>query len=153
MYQHILLPTDFSQFSFQAIPHAVSLCTAFSATLHIIRVIPPVTDFVGLGSSFSVSVQTMIQEEKRTSKDHLTQIVEQQVPNEIDVQTKVLDGIHAWEGIIRYAKDNQIDLIVMTTHGTTGLKHALFGGTTEKVIRRARCPVLTIHPENDGDFQ
>src|SRR5437660_9865908 len=51
------------------------------------------------------------------------------------------------EAIVRYAKHNDIDMIVMATHGRTGLTHLLMGSVAEKGVRAARCPVLTLHPE------
>ena len=53
--------------------------------------------------------------------------------------------------IIRYARENEIDLIVISTHGRTGLKHALFGSVAEKVVRKAPCPVLVVKRQ-ERDF-
>jgi nucleotide-binding universal stress UspA family protein len=64
----------------------------------------------------------------------------------LEVGTKLLQGV-AWDEIVRFAKTEGFDLIVMGTHGRTGIKHALLGSITEKVVRTASCPVLTVHEE------
>jgi len=67
----------------------------------------------------------------------------------IELKRFVARGIPA-EEIVDFARNNEIDLIVMSTHGRTGLKHVLMGSTTEKVVRKAPCPVLSIrHPEHE----
>ena len=63
--------------------------------------------------------------------------------------TKVLNGVPFVE-IIRYARESEMDLIVMGTHGRTGLGHLLIGSVTERVVRKSPCPVLTVkHPEHE----
>ena len=87
-----------------------------------------------------------IRQESRTALDAFVAKNLQGVP----VQTAFLEG-RPFVEIIRYARDNEIDLIVISTHGRSGIKHALFGSVAEKVVRKAPCPVLVVKRE-ERDF-
>jgi nucleotide-binding universal stress UspA family protein len=67
---------------------------------------------------------------------------------DVEVKTRLLEGV-PFQELIRFAAENDVDLIVMSTHGHTGLKHVLLGSTAERVVRKAPCPVLTIKPSAD----
>jgi nucleotide-binding universal stress UspA family protein len=142
--QHVLFPTDFSEFSDKALPFAVSLCKEFSAKLSLLHAteIPMV-----LPEFMPDSVMSVGPEMERTASDTLeskTRDIEG-----IEVEGVPVTGVPHTE-ICRYAEEKDIDLIVMPTHGRSGLGHILFGSVAEKVVRLARCPVLTIRPEWKG---
>lgn len=68
---------------------------------------------------------------------------------DVEVTTALLEGV-PFKELIRHAADNGVDLIVMSTHGHTGLKHVLLGSTAERVVREAPCPVMTVRPAGSG---
>jgi nucleotide-binding universal stress UspA family protein len=119
----ILFPTDFSEASEGAGQFARDLAREGGGTLHIVHVVPPITS---PGDSAS-----LLAEAGRPQGDG------------VRVQTALLSGPVARE-IARYARDHGVGIIVLATHGRTGLSHAILGSVAEAVVRLAPCPVLTV---------
>jgi nucleotide-binding universal stress UspA family protein len=133
----IVCPTDFSEGSFRALAEASELALQFGAEIylvHIIELLPPTTD-PGLPS-----LQQELHEE---SEETLRKIAEPLTAKGVRTQTAIADGDAATE-IVHMAQELAADLIVIATHGNTGWRHLAFGSVTEKVVRLATCPVLTI---------
>lgn len=144
--QRILIPTDFSDYSKVAVRYAHALAERFGAELHLLYVLQ---DLVALvpepGLAFAPQGDYMA--ELRTSAEKgLAELIQSEKLQDVTVVPKTTEGTPFVE-IIRYSKDNEIDLIVMGTHGRTGLTHALLGSVTEKVVRKSPCPVLTVRPD------
>lgn len=138
----ILLPTDFSEASKQAFPHAVSFARQFNSSLTLVYVVPTTLPA-------ELSHIGIVLEEKRLVREAgkaLSKLREHALPSDIAVDTAVLSGGPYYE-ICKAARALAVDLIIMSTHGHTGLRHALLGSTTERVIRHATCPVLTIREQ------
>lgn len=121
--RQVLFPTDFSDVSRRAGRTAVAIAETFGARIHVLHVVPPVTD------------PTPAQE---ALPDALAELATDPAP-----VVATVTGLPARE-IVRYARGHGIDLVVMGTHGRTGFSHALLGSVAEAVVRRAPCPVLTI---------
>ena len=140
--EQILVPTDFSEHSRQAVAYACELCRRFSGRLHVLHVYPPpalASPYVGLVPDAIEYSETMAQNEiDKFTDEHLEQVA--------TVERVVREGV-AFAEIIRYARQADVDLIVIGTHGRTGLMHALIGSVAEKVVRKAPCPVLTVRPQ------
>ena len=145
--KNILVPVDFSQHSHSALSYAREFAAAMHASIHLVHVVepfvypgnfgeyPPV-DLTGLEKNLSDSAQREIDELTAQLRDaKFTSFGE------------VRYGKPADE-IVAYAEANPVDLICIATHGRSGFEHFLFGSTTEKVLRRAPCPVLTIRVKN-----
>jgi nucleotide-binding universal stress UspA family protein len=128
----ILYPTDFSSYSNQAYFHAVALAETHGATLTIAHVYVP-----GIKSPAGARGQS----ERDYWQEQLEQI--RPVDPQIPVHHVLLQGDPAAE-IVRYTRDAGIDLIVMGTHGRTGLERLLMGSVAEKVLREAPCSVLVV---------
>ncbi|MEW6304940.1 MAG: universal stress protein [Verrucomicrobiota bacterium] len=149
----ILVPTDFSEASRCALPFAVSLARQFRASLLVAYVVPAMLpgELTHLGIVF---------EEVRLTKqaeEALRQWRERELPADLPVETLVLCGGPPHE-LARAAQDRGCDLIVLSTHGYTGWKHIALGGTAERVVRFAPCPVLVVRadsppPANPGEFK
>jgi nucleotide-binding universal stress UspA family protein len=143
--RRILLPTDFSTHSATATQYACELATKFEAELHLLHTLEthlsPTPEFV-LGFDFL----QYIQESKAAATKALTRILDPQWSAGRKVVQAVVEGSPRVE-IIRYARQQEIDLIVLATHGRTGLAHLLIGSVAESVVRTAPCPVLTVRPE------
>ena len=119
----ILFPTDFSPASESAGRTAVDFARHFGARLHVLHVVPPVTDP-------TPAPGTMVDVVARLGSG-------------LPVVSEILSGPPA-RRIVAYAKRAEIDLIVMGTHGRTGVSHLLLGSVAEAVVRRAPCRVLTV---------
>ncbi len=139
----ILFPTDFSSFADHALSYAVAMAQEFDATLYMLYVeelLPYVPHDPDRKFPDADAVAQKAEEAMKSSvgtEAHIT------------VKRFIARGFPADE-IVSFAKNNGIDLIVMSTHGRTGLKHVLLGSTTEKVVRKSSCPVLSIrHPEHE----
>ena len=134
-----MVPTDFSEASRQALPVAAELATQFGASITLAHVFPATlpAEWSHLGILF---------EQKRLTaetREQLARFREQVLPATLPVETRVLEGGPANE-IAKLAIDSAADLIIMATHGRTGLKHFWLGSTAEHVIRYAPCPVLVV---------
>ena len=139
----IVCPTDFSEASYEAINAAGELAFHFGSELCVLHVVSPVP-LVPMGpepSGFNVS--SYEQELEASSKKSLEEIVNQLEWKELKVRLIVLRGSAADE-IVRVAEEEKADLIVIATHGRTGLDRLIFGSVAEKVVRLAKCPVLTV---------
>ena len=144
--KQILLPTDFSEPVKQARNYAVTLADKFGSELHLMHVVPPVTfPMPEAGSSWTlpeVDQTTQVEE----ARNRLLQELDSVWASRHKIVQIAKIG-YAVEEIIRYAREEEIDLIVMGTHGYSGLTHLLLGSVAEKVVRLATCPVLTVHPK------
>jgi nucleotide-binding universal stress UspA family protein len=139
--ERILIPTDFSEHSRQASKYACELAKRFIAELHLLHVVQPLV----LPESGGLLPQDEVDWEEGRKKD-LEELKEPGFEHATRVIRTVQTGTPFVE-IVRYARDNDIDLIVMGTHGRTGLMHALIGSVAERVVRKSPCPVLTVRPE------
>lgn len=145
-FKKILCPTDFSQPALEALKTAVDLARHFTAELWVMHVIPPVPPPAPVAdTSFGLSFDLPLYQQELTasSEKALSDLMAQQVPEELGAHPLLAPGDPAQE-IIRAAEDQAIELIVIATHGHTGWGRLIFGSVTEKVVRLAPCPVLTI---------
>ena len=141
----ILLPTDFSDYSAYATKYACAFSEQFDAELHILHVFQeavPTTPMTGLAFPPPESYLTEIREHAAKS---LAELLDREWETGRRIVRATAKGVPFVE-IIRYAKQGDVDMIVMGTHGRTGLAHMLMGSVAEKVVRKAPCPVLTVHP-------
>ncbi|MBX6315092.1 MAG: universal stress protein [Isosphaeraceae bacterium] len=139
----ILAPTDFSQHAEKALSYACDLAEHFGATLHLLHVLPdvvPVGPDPMLVPSFPPEYYTESEAHSQEALAHVLELLSCRAPA---VETAVRWG-DAVDGIVAYAADRSIDLIVIATHGRTGLSHVLLGSVAERIVREAPCPVLTI---------
>ena len=143
--QRILLPTDFSNYSAAATKYACELATKFDAELHLLHTLevhPGSTPDFGMG----LALPKYINESRAAAEKALAGVLDPQWSAGRTVIQAVVEGSPKVE-IIRYARKHDIDLIVLSTHGRTGLPHVIMGSVAETVVRTAPCPVLTVRPE------
>jgi len=142
--RRILAPTDFSELSKQGLKSALELAEAFGAKLLLLYVVePPPYPVEGIVPSHLGA--TMLDDLERQATNDLAQMLSETQASKIDVARRVGVGI-PYRKIVDVAEEEKIDLIVMTTHGRTGLSHLMMGSVAEKIVRTAPCPVLTIRP-------
>ncbi|MCX8031586.1 MAG: universal stress protein [Thermodesulfovibrionales bacterium] len=138
----ILFPTDFSEGAKHAIPYAVDMAKSYGAKLYLLHVIYDIATASGLHVPHS-SIDQMYAELESTAKKELERFGFKEREDLKDVEYVIKRGV-PYEEILKFAKDNSIDLIIMGTHGRTGLDRVLFGSTAERVVRNSTCPVLTV---------
>ena len=137
MYEKILVPSDGSECSEKALEHAVKLAEKFESEIHLLYVVDVRMNTAG--EYYSNLVGTM----REQGEDRLKEKAEEISSKDVDVQTSVIEGIPHTE-INDYSDEYDTDLIVMGTHGRTGLNRLLIGSVTEKIVRTSKVPVLTV---------
>lgn len=145
--QRVLFPTDFSDSSKYAKQYACAIAGSLEADLHVLHVVPEVLPVPGPDGAWLMPMdgkimQQLIDESKLS--------IAKEMQNSGMRPSRILPTVefgNIVDVILRFAQSHDIDLIVLGTHGRTGLSHALIGSVAEKVVRLAKCPVLTVHPE------
>jgi nucleotide-binding universal stress UspA family protein len=150
----ILCPTDFSEPSYAALKTADELAAHFSAQLLLLHVIPPVPGqhpFPDPPVANTTDEPLYQQQLALEAETLLEDLVRERVCKEVRAATLVLTGEPSDE-ILRAAREQGVDLIVIATHGRSGWRHLVFGSVAEKVVRLAPCPALTLAaPHKDAD--
>lgn len=144
----ILVPIDFSDYSKNALNYAADFAKLFKAEVTLIYVVEPVIyppDF----SMGQIAVPTVDIELDKRAKEELENLAQKQIPRELKTKIIVKTGKPFIE-IIETAAEIEADLIIIATHGHSGVEHILFGSTAEKVVRKAPCPVLTLREPVKG---
>ncbi len=147
-FKKILFATDFSEISDYAFDYAAALAGRFSARLFIVHVINEPVDLRGFYVPH-ISFDTIEREIALSAEKMMDKFCGQKLANYQNYEKCVVSGI-PYEEILKKANDEQVDLIVMGTHGRAGIDHFLFGSTAERVVRKALCPVMTVRPPEGG---
>lgn len=140
--ERILVPVDFSDPSKQALRYALELANTYQVKLQLLHVVEETIHpaFYVTGKS---SIFEFIPDIKDKSRESLEQMVKEIGGDDIEADFFVVEG-RAARDITNFAKKNDIDFIVISTHGLTGIEHLLVGSVAEKVVRMASCPVFTV---------
>ena len=142
MYERILVPTDGSVGSAHVALQAIDIAETYDATIHVLHVVDEsVRAFVaGFGDESELDDR---------GKEAVERVAAMARAHDVDVVTAIEDGDPA-RHIVEYADDIDADLIVAGTHGRSGVERRLIGSVAERLVRRARCPVMTVRlPETD----
>jgi nucleotide-binding universal stress UspA family protein len=168
MYKNILYPTDGSEGAETALEHCRNLATTYEATVHVLYVAEQVGQH-GLSRDVEVSDQrgmvgdpegegpgmvgdrTKAEEKRARVEEHGTALVEEVASRfgDAEVKTAVQEG-KPYAAILDYVDAHDIDLVVMGTHGRTGIDRYLLGSVTEKIVRTSDVPVLTVRQDEDS---
>ncbi len=144
-FDRILVPVDFSEPSRQSLVEAIDLARILGSSIAILHVIEPIIyPYVGFAEAYVPPVST--REEMAMARSDLKSLLGSVDMGNVPFESTIRRG-NAAETIKRYVRRKGIDLVVMGTHGRTGLPHVLIGSTTEKVVRESSCSVLTIRPK------
>jgi nucleotide-binding universal stress UspA family protein len=146
--ERIICPVDFSDLSKEALAYAASFAKEYKAELLLVHVVEDVY-FPVDPTSWGFSVAAFSKERKSAAEQGLTELAESSVPDEVKTETIVAAGTPFLE-IIRLAKERDADLVVLSTHGRSGLAHVLMGSVAERVVRKAPCPVLVVRSGQHG---
>lgn len=140
----ILVPVDFSDYSAKAIQYGAEFARTFGAEFiacHVLEMpVYPVS--VGMGAVPPIMTDDIMPDVKRRLKETVAELA----GDGLEVTEVVREGTPFVE-IVQFAKDEGVDLIVMPTHGRTGIAHLIIGSTAERVVRKASCPVLVVRDE------
>jgi nucleotide-binding universal stress UspA family protein len=145
--KNVLFATDFSTTSEAAFPYAVAICRRFGATLHAAHVLSDASLLMMTGGVDYVSMGTIYEDAHTEAKERLGQMSDrlQGIRNRNYVRH---GGV--WKNLAGIIDENDIDLIVVGTHGRTGFGKLLLGSVAEDILRHAACPVLTVGPKVSG---
>ena len=156
MYSQVLVPLDGSEVSERALPHAQNLAAAFGARVHLLQVISLSHEYEvyhGAGEGgltameYSIEMAEQVTAARQTrAEEYLKATAARLEANGTQVETSVRQG-STLENITQFVSENGIDLIVMSTHGRSGLQRFFIGSVTDRVIRFSHVPVLAIPPE------
>ena len=145
--KRILVPSDFSECSDAAVRYGLELARKFGATLHLLHVVQDPATQPWAAEGFAVPLLEAVEQWQKDAKVRLTNSIPPEDRRNAIVTSTIASP---FSEILRYAAENEIDLIVMGTHGRGGVSHMLLGSIAEKVVRRAPCPVLTVRqPEHE----
>lgn len=137
MYERVLVPTDGSEGTRGALEHAVNLATTHNATLHALYV-------VDMNVGVDESVAGMLSALEEAGENAIDEVIQQAEAAGVETAEGSVTRGTPHRTILDYAEEHDIDLIVMGTHGRTGLNRYLLGSVTEKVVRLSETPVLTV---------
>jgi nucleotide-binding universal stress UspA family protein len=144
----VLVPVDFSDYSKSSLRYAVNFAKHFNAELFLVYVVEPMVyppDF----SMGQIAIPSVDVEMDKRAVEELNNLAKKEIPAELKSKVIVKTGKPFVE-IIETASAEDIDLIIIATHGHSGIEHVLFGSTAEKVVRKAPCPVLTLREPIKG---
>jgi len=145
----IMLPTDFSGCANYALPYATAIARATKATLICVHVVEPVVPAVGYtGLAEPMPIADISEQLEDSAERELPKLAECEDCAGLDIEEVIVHGDAAAE-IVRVATEREVDLIVISSHGRTGLGRIIFGSTAEAVVRHATCPVLVVKPPHD----
>jgi nucleotide-binding universal stress UspA family protein len=145
--KNVLFATDFSATSESALPYATAICRRFRSTLHLAHVLSEASLLMMTGGVDYVSMGTIYEDAHNEAKEKLDQIAAhfETIPHHNYVRHGVV-----WKNLAEIIEQNEVDLIVVGTHGRTGLGKLLLGSVAEDILRHASCPVLTVGPKVSG---
>jgi universal stress protein A len=141
----ILVPTDFSEHADYALTWALGLAADCKATVLLFNAAPPMASFAFPESVYYPDLARMEQEVIADAEKRVAEFVSKHAASGVTVETRVALGEAVWE-ICQIAEREHADIIVMGSHGRTGLSHVLLGSVAERVVRYAPCPVLVVRP-------
>jgi nucleotide-binding universal stress UspA family protein len=144
----ILVPVDFSEFSSKALDYALAFADQFDARVVLLHVVEPAV-YPESYMLVATALDDLNDDLLRLAQQKLAELSKKRIGSRVASESLVRTG-RAYSEIVAAARELNADLIILATHGYTGLKHVLLGSTAERVVRHAPCPVLTVRdPEHE----
>jgi nucleotide-binding universal stress UspA family protein len=143
MYRSILVPTDGSDISTQAVKAAASLAQLTGAQLHVLSVKEPFP-YSAISEMQPVPPQEFFDAQERIARSRVEAAADAARADGLSIDGATVEALHPWEAILDHAKNRQCDLIVMASHGRRGISALLLGSETQKVLTHSPIPVLVI---------
>jgi nucleotide-binding universal stress UspA family protein len=149
--RQVLFPTDFSGCANYALPYAAAIARATGATIVCVHVVEPIVPAVGYtGLAEPMPIADITDQLEDSAEQELPRLAECEECAGLNVEEVIVHGDPAAE-IVRVADERKVDLIVISSHGRTGIGRMIFGSTAEAVVRHARCPVLVVKPPQEEE--
>ena len=147
--KQILVPVDFSEVSEVALRYGCELARAFDSRIHLLHILEDPLIYAPGTEGYIAPPVNFHEEMEQNARQHMEKLLAAEDRASLDTELVSKWGSPFVE-IVRYARSNETDLIVMGTHGRGPIAHMLLGSVAEKVVRKAPCPVLTVrHPEHE----
>ena len=147
--KRILLATDFSEASDAALAYALSCADAFGASVHVLHVLEDLAAHAWTTEVYVAALPGVHEEMARQAQERLDAILSPEQRAKYRAVVSLRTGSPFVE-IVRYARDEEMDLVVLGTHGRGAIAHMLLGSVAERVVRKAHCPVMTVRlPEHE----
>jgi len=143
--KRILVPTDFSEPAGAALAYGRTLAAQFSATLHVVHVVENLALKTITAEGFVSFMPDLQRELEDAARQRLDALVTKGSGAVQGTVTAVVTSNSTAEAVVTYARDAGVDVIVIGTHGRSGVSRLLLGSVAERVVRTAPCPVLTVH--------
>ncbi len=144
--RRVLFPTDFSEHADHAWTYALTFAREFDAELDLLHVLAPPPRLTEAYAA-QIDPEKLLESYRAEAAAAMERLLQDAKNRGLVCRSEIRVGVDFRE-IIDYARAAAVDMIVMATHGRTGLAHALMGSVAEKVVRKATCPVLTVkHPD------
>jgi len=140
----ILFPSDLREHSLKILPYVLSMSEKYNGTIYLLHVIDDISKWGGFYIPH-ISLDLYQKEAMETAEKFMDKACEQQMKSCPNFERRILSGDAATE-ILKTIDSDAIDLVVMGTHGSKGLEHAIFGSVAEKVVKNSPVPVLTVNP-------
>ncbi|MGE3276446.1 MAG: universal stress protein [Vicinamibacterales bacterium] len=145
----VLVPTDFSETSEVALRYGRALAEKFDATLHLVHVVQEPFAQPWAVEAYGFSLASLQEQWQQDAAHRLDEALPEAERAASHAKVCTILG-HPVVELLRYAEEQQVDLIVMGTHGRGPLGHMVMGSVAERIVRKAPCPVLTVrHPERE----
>ena len=141
--KRILVPVDFSAHSRKAVPYAAGIAVMYGAEIELLHVVEPMAFVEDLVLPSSIAM--LDRKHRNKAAEALEKMADELVPPTVKRRLKVILG-HVYPEILKEADKSHADLMILNTHGYTGLQEFFMGGTAEKIVRHAHCPVLVLKP-------
>jgi nucleotide-binding universal stress UspA family protein len=148
----ILFPTDFSGCADQALTHAVYLAEKYQTELHLLHVVTLFENQPAVLKKEFEEIEEMVRKIEDKAELELNNVVSTHDSKDMKIIQSQKRAISTAPAILEYASDNNIELIVMGTHGRRGIGHVLLGSVAEEVLRLSKCPVLTVRESEEPLF-
>lgn len=143
--RNILLATDFSDASDAALAYARTFAETFGASLHVLHVLEDLAAHAWTTEVYVAALPGVHEEMERQARERLEQVLTPEERTRLNGVLVLRSGSPFVE-VVRYAREENVDLIVLGTHGRGAIAHMLLGSVAERVVRKAHCPVLTVRP-------
>jgi nucleotide-binding universal stress UspA family protein len=140
--RNILVPVDFSDCSIGAVNYGIFLATKFNASMRLLHSVDVNIDFL-TQSRISGALAAVLKADRITAENQMKEFRSIHIPANVSCETEVLTGSPV-DQICSFSRKREIDLVTISSHGRTGIEHALIGSVAERVVRHAECPVLVV---------
>ena len=148
--KHILVATDFGEASSVALSYGRELARTFGATLHVVHAVDLLAARLPMTQGHGYDLDRLQKEVEESARTSLAELVTEDDRTKLGAREAVVASLSPSDAILDYARDKTIDMIVIGTHGRSGISRLVMGSVAEKIVRTAPCPVLTVrHPEHE----